>query len=47
MAEGLAAQKEALEKELARLKAEKAALEKGEKKGPFGLPFGIGGGDKK
>ena len=42
MAQGLAAEKEALERELARLKAEKANLEKGEKKGPFGLPFGLG-----
>lgn len=45
-ADSLAAEKQALEKELARLKAEKAAIEGGDKKGPFGLPFGIGGGKK-
>lgn len=51
----LAAEKAALEKELARLKAEKEALAKKEaaaatagngaapKRGPFGLPFAFGG----
>ncbi len=43
----LAAEKAALEKELAKLKAEKDKLAGGEapkqQKGPFGLPFAFGG----
>jgi len=43
--DALAAEKAALEKELAKLKAEKASIQGDQpKRGPFGLPFAFGGG---